>query len=126
MAMSMQEIFDKVYVHLLTQNAKSLHKLVPGTPPSCAYRGDNGTMCAVGCLISDEAYTPSIEGFGVRGTVVSRVLRRLDVLPLVRYGEELKFLAELQGIHDVTDVTTWDGGLRRLANLHGLTVPVLP
>lgn len=45
-----QQVFDQVAKHLLTQNKKS----VVGT--NCAYRGDDGLMCAAGCLLSDAEY----------------------------------------------------------------------
>ena len=48
--MNIQEIFDTVSVHLLTQNEKSQES---DFYRSCLYRGPNGTKCAVGCLIKD-------------------------------------------------------------------------
>lgn len=54
--MNIQEIFDTVSVHLLTQNEKSQESSFYS---SCLYRGPNGTKCAVGCLIKDEFYQPS-------------------------------------------------------------------
>ncbi len=54
-----QAVFDKVVKHLLTQKRRSEGK------QGCAYRGKDGDMCAVGCLISDKAYDPEIEGHSV-------------------------------------------------------------
>ena len=54
-----QAVFDKVVKHLLTQKRRSESKR------GCAYRGEDGAMCAVGCLISDKAYDPEIEGHSV-------------------------------------------------------------
>lgn len=64
--MNTQEIFNTVATHLLTQNARSM-----GTAPQmegrgCLYRGENGRMCAVGCLIKDEFYDPILENEPVR------------------------------------------------------------
>jgi hypothetical protein len=59
--MNQQEIFDKVASHLITQGVQAVRNRWVGYP-SCAYRGDNGTMCAAGCLIPDEEYNPEFEG----------------------------------------------------------------
>jgi hypothetical protein len=53
--MTLQETFDKVCVHLLTQLQKSVFLDSNGSM-ACAYRGPNGLKCAVGCLIPDELY----------------------------------------------------------------------
>ena len=52
-----QEVFDQVTTHLLKQNKKSQNT----TKKTCMYRGQNGTCCAAGCLISDEEYKQSYE-----------------------------------------------------------------
>jgi hypothetical protein len=57
--MNQQEIFDKVATHLITQGVQATYTFK--NVPSCAYRGDNGTMCAAGCLIPDEEYIPEFE-----------------------------------------------------------------
>lgn len=51
--MNHQEVFTKVATHLLKQGRRALFAEKNGFR-SCAYRGDNGTKCAVGCLIKDE------------------------------------------------------------------------
>ena len=56
--MTDQEAFDKMVRHLQSQNWKQATKDEFG---GCAYRGDNGKMCAVGCLIPDSEYIKSIE-----------------------------------------------------------------
>lgn len=55
--MTEREVFDKIKTHLLTQMSKSM--LDNGE--RCAYRGYNGRMCAIGCLIPDEDYKPIME-----------------------------------------------------------------
>ena len=47
--------------HLTRQRAvsRSMHEGEVG----CRYRGDNGTMCAVGCLIPDELYKVNMENW---------------------------------------------------------------
>lgn len=46
-----QEAFDKVAVHLLTQNEKSIDD-----KGNWACRGLNGCKCAIGALIPDEEF----------------------------------------------------------------------
>lgn len=55
-----QETFDRVAKHLLKQNKKSVN----GT--QCMYRSSDGLQCALGCLIPDELYVPSLEGTTLR------------------------------------------------------------
>ena len=58
----LQELFDKIATHLLTQGARSENSL-----GKCLYRGEFGRKCAVGCLISDEEY----EQFAVSGGTIN-------------------------------------------------------
>jgi len=55
--MTDQEAFDKMVRHLHSQNWEESKFTYDG----CAYRGDNGMMCAVGCLIPDDEYIKAIE-----------------------------------------------------------------
>jgi len=48
--MTTQEIFNKAYIFIMKQGQKSIHY-----DGRCKYRGPDGTMCAVGCLIDDDA-----------------------------------------------------------------------
>ena len=88
--MNSQEIFDKVAVHLLTQP-----RSLTGNGGGCMYRGDNGTKCAVGCLIPDNEYDPSIEGLFMNDRLIGKV-------PSFRgmTEEQIYMLRELQRIHD--------------------------
>ena len=84
--MTNQETFDRVAEHLLKQDAKSLRH------GACAYRGDAGFKCAVGCLISDDEYGPGIEGFGVWTPWLIGWCRQ--------HGYSTALLANLQQVHD--------------------------
>jgi len=46
------QISEKIRDHLTAQKARSL-----SDNGLCRYRGENGLMCAVGCLITDEVYS---------------------------------------------------------------------
>jgi len=67
-----QEIFDIVATHLLKQNRRAKDGF------SCRYRGDEGTKCAVGCLIDDQHYNVDMEGCSI--TEVKDLLNRSSIV----------------------------------------------
>lgn len=107
-----QAVFDKVVKHLLTQKRRSEGKR------GCAYHGEGGDMCAVGCLISDKAYDPEIEGHSVFHLRVQETLVDSGV-PI--YSKMKFLLADLQYIHDECPTDLWKTDLKELANHHNLT-----
>jgi hypothetical protein len=90
-----QELFDYVASFLLKQGKRSF------TGGGCMYRGDNGLMCAAGCVIPDEFYDPVMEGNDIN-SVVS--IRRKTKGPQQRFWKTLEkhlgLLSELQEVHD--------------------------
>jgi hypothetical protein len=88
--------------HLLTQNRQALR--IDGSAQRCAYRGTDGTKCAVGCLIPNTAYRKSFEGHSVNHPSVKRALIAggVNMRPLV-----YETLFVLQKIHDLTLPTYW-------------------
>lgn len=128
--MTKQEIFNKVYTHLITQGKQSITYYKQGgvTRTTCAYRGVNGTSCAVGCLILDEHYDKSIEGYNVLENNVKEVLVKSGV---PTDATTVLFLLDLQQIHDsymfegvdISDIFKVE--LERMANEHNLTIPNL-
>ena len=109
-----QEMFTKVAQHLLKQNARSV-----SYTESCRYRGDDGRMCAVGCLIADEAYSRDMEGLRVSSGVVIEGLRDSGVCT----NTVLSLLIALQSCHDSTPVSEWRQHLREIADEYGLEMP---
>ena len=107
-----QAVFDKVVKHLLTQKRRSEGK------QGCAYRGKGGGMCAVGCLISDKAYDPEIEGFAVRE---AKVLDTLAASGVPTYNKMKFLLTDLQYVHDDAPISLWRSRLQNLAKQHNLT-----
>lgn len=90
-----QEIFDKVFAHLLKQGCRAMEG------QSCRYRarpspGSDGQVlsCAIGALIPDELYNPAIEG---RGSAAPAVLAALPFEPT---NKQIGLMSELQTIHD--------------------------
>jgi hypothetical protein len=115
-----QQLFDKMAAHLLQQGSRALTIDCNGAQ-KCVYRGDGGKMCAVGCLISDEAYTQSFEGTGVFGNPNLRNAIEESQgfsTKFWSYEEDLdlnKMLSEVQRIHDSILPAGWKAELRRTA-----------
>jgi hypothetical protein len=104
--MTEQEVFDKVAKHLLTQNARSLGPSSTKSNGMCAYRGNDGLVCAAGCLIPDEAYKPWIENKSW-GDLLSS-----NFVPSHKYSD---LIIELQIVHDDYLPDKWQTQLNRLA-----------
>jgi hypothetical protein len=106
-----QQVFDQVARHLLTQNKKSLDVCTH----SCVYSDGSGLMCAAGCLMSDEEYSPDMEGFGW--------------LSLVNEGKVSEnhdhMIRTLQSIHDSHEPVDWVSRLGAFADLRGLNSDVI-
>ncbi len=113
--MTEQETFNKVVRHLRKQKVKSLRNGGFG----CAYRGDNGTKCAVGCLIPDELYHPSMEGKVAFESDMRNFLQLLDI--------DTELANDLQEVHDSHMRLEYDErtefALECVAQKHGLKMP---
>lgn len=116
--LSKQEIFDKVAAHLLTQGAKA------ADTEGCLYRApqDDGRVlkCAAGCLLPDGLYSPEMEFKGVSHELIAAAL-----LPIVGDKPRLRFLGQLQDIHDWISVAEWPASLADVAEENGLNASVL-
>lgn len=109
--MDAQEIFDTVASHLLTQKAKA----VDGD--SCMYRAPDGKKCAVGCLITDEEYSPDMEG--------SAISDLIDNGGMKRFSPFKALLEDLQGLHDFALLEEWPRRLRDIALDRNISPAVL-
>ncbi len=105
--MTLQEIFDKVSLHLKTQKCRSVNKVTR----YCLYRGMNGTSCAVGCLIPDKDYHCSMEYKNIRNIEVLQ-----EILGEDQYSIKLHLLDKLQYLHDYLSPEEWDDELPLIAN----------
>lgn len=113
--MTLQEIFDRVSKHLLAQNAKSERKGYKGGM-LCAYRGNNGKSCAVGCLIADKDYNEDLEGLSVENHKVQDALGEV----LATDTRALDLLSQLQLMHDRYSTGLWPIRLGYIAEEFGL------
>lgn len=119
---SLQEIFDYISNHLLTQGEKAT---VPGTF-SCKYKiviEGKILKCAAGYLFTDKEY--SLFGEYMEGKQFTK--RTLFIVGIYDYWElptdreiphvdlNIKFVERLQDLHDFTDPPKWHSELKRIA-----------
>ena len=90
--MNKKQLFKTVAEHLLNQQEQSEKGGL------CMYRGPYGNTCAVGCLISDEAYTTKLEGLAVGAKLVVKALNTSLNDSLTE--SDIDLLIDLQNIHD--------------------------
>lgn len=103
---TLQETFNTVALHLLTQNARSVRICTDDEDDeaapdgsTCLYRSHDGLKCAVGILIPDELYSRSMEGNACEFDPVLPVLQRL--------GHDPDLCARLQQVHDSYFPSEW-------------------
>lgn len=121
-----QEIFNIVWKGLSSQKWEQSRTATH----RCAYRGEAGHKCAIGWLIPDEDYVPSMEGCPIdMSRPLQQVLQKIGV-PIDEEG--LPFLYDLQQAHDSPCAVQIYGALgvadikdacAEMARRHGLTVP---
>lgn len=106
-----QEIFDTVARHLLNQGKRSavVDSDIGGN--GCRYRTDDGLMCAVGCLINDEAYAPDLEGKPSWSPEVRFALRESGINLGFNRDKTSDLLGDLQQLHDDTPPDDWRDSL---------------
>jgi len=93
--MNAQQIFDTVARHLFTQG-----KAAQDDSGMCRYRNEDGTRCAVGCLIPDELYDPRMETHGFAQLIQEF---RADLPDFMLEGQNPNLLARLQRVHDLSE-----------------------
>ena len=113
--MNLQQIFDKTASHLLKQGIQSTLE----DDDTCAYRGQDGSMCAVGCLINNDAYRWNLEGKPVTCKKVQKALRNSGI-EFDADGQVMHLLTMLQMIHDTKEEGDWASSLGELADGLGL------
>jgi hypothetical protein len=99
-----QELFNRVKTHLLNQGAKAETDESTHGIKMCQYHAESGLKCAVGCLITDEVYRPSMEGLDLTDRELWDAL--LDS-GIDMGGKTLSILQKLQNVHDSNDPSDW-------------------
>jgi hypothetical protein len=126
--MTNQEVFDKVAIHLLTQNKKSIHPKSSGNIGTCLYRGPDGLKCAVGAMIPDELYSPTFEGLTISDLAAldssENTTTRNRAIKLMEYFRKehisIALLRSLQSVHDRYSPVDWPYELSREAKMYEL------
>lgn len=115
--MTSKEIYNKVSAHLLVQNKKSyLPKDVVEKrgftviDTDCAYRGEDGLRCAIGCLIPDNEYSIEMEG----SIPAALKFNNPDLQKTFRDNYSLLF--QLQSVHDFYEPSEWKKKLKEIEN----------
>jgi hypothetical protein len=108
----MQDIFDAVAVHLMTQGCSSENEKTGG----CLYKGPRGKMCAIGCLLE------SVDTQFVEGNSVYALMLTTDPSGVTYTGE---LLVTLQTVHDDRPPHSWYERLTNVANSYGLNTDTL-
>ena len=93
--MNSQEVFDKVFTHLISQGHQARGDKAGAGLTTCQYRGKNGSSCAVGCLIPDEVYTRDMEAMTVKELMCEN-----DRIASMFSDVDIVLLQRLQTIHD--------------------------
>lgn len=109
--MNNQEAFDKICKHLMTQNEKAWEN------GSCVLCTPTGLKCAIGCLIPDELYDPSLEN------LVPAYIGTVERLKPLFDGVDKDLLDHCRCVHDNADLRDWARDLRHVAEQHLLMPP---
>jgi hypothetical protein len=111
-----QEIFDKVAKHLLGQGKRAINE---ETDECCYHTG--GLSCAVGCLITSDAYHTRLEGNTIKSSMVQKALAQSLGLEITDFGEVfIDLLRDLQRIHDDSELENWSRDLSAVAKKFNL------
>lgn len=119
-----QEIFNKVVTHLRKQGRKAMRFVNNelGGSTFCAYRTSEGLCCAIGCLIPEDKYRPSMEsGVVTYNQEVQSVLLSEGIN--TSHAPTLGFLRTLQLVHDTNDFLQWEERLQEVAITNELQLP---
>ena len=120
--MNNQEVFNKVVTHLRKQGRKSSMLAYEGCRPRylCAYRGDVGAKCAIGCLIDDEHYRPEMEAKPVYDSLVWAALEASLGTEVEKTNRLFMFL---QRVHDGVPIKDWEREFAEAARVWNLELP---
>ena len=126
-----QQVFDQVVLHILRQGKVSLRTYSDSFGDKqkvCAYRGDGGTKCAAGCLISDEEYsdemeyklwTEVVDTFGTGEAHHVYLIERLQWAHDAADGEDFveSFIKKLDPLADAKNLESLETAIPRLKAL---------
>lgn len=104
---SAQQVFDKVLTHLRAQGVPSLDD-----EGNCAYRGEDGRMCAAGCLLDDGVLDTSMENSHFRALVDDGAIPK-------HIADHVDLIMGLQSAHDTAlngyGMAVWESRMSEIA-----------
>lgn len=106
-----QIAFDLIVNHLRKQGKRSMRRDSEGRL-GCAYRGDDGSKCAIGVLIPDSDYLPSFEGHEAHYTPIYDILEK--------YGYFFGMCFDMQVVHDSVAPKDWEKAFEIIARMYNL------
>lgn len=108
------DLIDYVEAHLVKQGIRAW------ASTACAYRGADGTSCAVGCLITDEHYAPGLEGSSVDSEAGGpAILAAVEASLGRKLSHDVRHvLRGLQHIHDLHAIEAWPDSVAVLRERH--------
>lgn len=126
MTLTNQEIFDKALFGIRSQNyQQSLKVFGKFKNYACAYRGENGTKCAVGHCISDKDANLWDSLYSSAGSAIDDIFTLNETKgSYFKYftEDQLEFLQKLQHIHDtqLSGSGNFELGMHELASEYQL------
>lgn len=115
-----QQTFEFVATSLLKQNAKSTEN---NEAKTCMYRSLDGSKCAAGFCIPDDAYDQEMEW-----KVVSNLVEggeHPDITHKSFFGHDTPLLEQLQKVHDNQPVPEWRNWLIEVGRAQDLDASFL-
>lgn len=97
---SFQEAYDKTCDHLAQQKTRAMQPSLGGATERCAYRSENGLMCAVGCHLPDGEW---MEASVAVKLLIERHPELVESLFIegIDYKDNIAFWVEMQYAHDI-------------------------
>jgi hypothetical protein len=115
-----QIIFNRVVEHARKQNKKAVIKY-DDIRASCQYRTEKGEKCFIGALITDNAYSPRLEGAGLTHSALRGALSASLPGYKISQAELDIFFRPLQIIHDRREICEWEFEFKNFAERFNLT-----
>ena len=115
-----QDVFNKVALHLMRQSKKSMGHSAVGVD-TCQYISDDGSRCAVGCLLSEEI----VEKYDLEGKNWKLFFHKAVFGSSASENQDCELLQYLQLVHDTHDERDWYTELKRVAGMFNLNSEIL-
>lgn len=106
MELTRREVYTRVKAHMLKQRKRAFCKV----KDRCLFRAPDGTSCAVGALIPDRLYHPSMEAL----TTHELIKKYPELAPHGISHKNSNLLGRLMNIHDGMPPNEWDDAFKAI------------